>query len=121
MKSVSVMQFFLACLISLFTEFRILLKIAQSFGSLERVACIFKIFLSCIRFFNSCVIHGDFLALTRFVFKGACLSTTLLNMFFQACHMSLGVVIGLNDIPVLQIDVISKSGRIKIFKFSIGY
>jgi hypothetical protein len=60
--------------------------------------------------------------LTRFVRRGACFSTTKLNVFFQACHISLGFLNWLIKwVPVLLTNIIAKFSRIEVFRLSIAY
>jgi hypothetical protein len=53
---------------------------------------------------------------------GACFSTTKLNVFFQACQISLGFLNWwIKWVPVLLTNIIAKFSRIEVFKHSIAY
>ena len=74
----------------LLTLLRIHLNSPQSFGCFESIAFNFMMSRSCIRFFNSEVIHGDLFAGTRFSRKGVRVLTTFKNLIFHSRHMSSG-------------------------------
>ena len=65
------------------------LQSPQSCGFFERIIAFnFMISRSCIRFFNSEVIHGDLFKRTRFVRKGAWVLTTFKNLIFHSSQTS---------------------------------
>ena len=77
-------------LISIFNWLRDCLNLRQSEASLDFDAFNLGMSMSCIRFFNSGVIHGDLNARVRLTRSGACLSKHCKNIAFQASHIALG-------------------------------
>ena len=82
----------LAFLIELFTLFLASLSSFQIRGSFVDVSFFFKKPLLWISPTYSFVIHGDLLFLILFIFKGACLSITLIRRCFQEFHISFGLL-----------------------------
>ena len=66
------------------------------------------------------VIQGDLEDQARLVRKGACLSTTSLQLAFQACPMWFGLSQVFYELPILWIDTIRKTIRVKGFEMSVS-